>query len=344
MKIIVTGGYGFIGVNLINQLLLNKNNYILNIDYLNYVSAKNYKFHKFNNHSRYHFSKLDLSNKKKLTDVISKFQPNIIFHLAAESHVDKSIDDPYNFFLKNISSSLSLFEVCKTYIDSYKINKNFKIIHLSTDEIYGSITGNKHSSEKSRFNPSSPYSSSKASVHLMAHSWYTTFGLPINIAIASNNYGPYQHPEKLIPNVINRIINGLPIQLYGNGKNIRNWTYVEDTVKALISIMKFKEVGQEFNIASDQLVSNFDVIQYIMNDNNISKKYQKQHIEYIADRPGHDFRYSLSSKKFNMTFNKELSIDFKNGIKKTIKWYLENNDWLKIINKNFKFIREGTIE
>lgn len=343
MKIIVTGGYGFIGVNLINKLLLNKSYHILNIDYLNYVSSKNFKFHRFNNYSMYKFSKFDLSNKKKLKDTIFKFKPNIIFHLAAESHVDKSIDDPYNFFLKNIKASLSLFDVCKTYIDTFKIKNNFRIIHLSTDEIYGSISGNKCSIEKSRINPSSPYSSSKASAHLMALSWHITYGLPINIAIASNNYGPYQHPEKLIPNVINRVINGLPIQLYGNGKNIRNWTYVEDTVNALILIMKFKGVGQEFNIASNQLVSNINVIKHIINDKNISKKYQKQHIEYIIDRPGHDFRYSLSSKKFKITFNKELRIGFENGIKKTINWYLKNHNWTKITNRNFKFIREGTV-
>ena len=333
-NIIVTGGLGFIGSNLI-ELLLNKNFKVINIDKITYSSSfYNTRLFKKN----YVFIKCDINNNRKLNFIFNKYKPLGIFNLAAETHVDRSIDDPRSFINSNIVGVYNLLECFKKY--SLK-NKKVRLIHVSTDEVYGDIlTG--RSSEKYPYKPSSPYAASKASADHLVYSYVRTYGIPAIITNCSNNYGPKQHPEKLIPKLIYNILKNKNLPIYGNGKNSREWIYVKDHCEALLKVLKKGKVGEFYNIGSNKNLNNLEICKSLLK---ISKKKIKigtnVKIKFINDRPGHDTRYALDSKKIQKKLRWKIKVNFKEGLEKTFLWYLENNNYYKSILKDDIIMRLG---
>ena len=325
--IIVTGGLGFIGSNLI-KILNKKNFFIINIDKAAYASnfknipenIKNYKFYKE-----------DINNKSFLIKILKKYNPSKIFNLAAESHVDRSIDNPKNFIKSNITGVFSLLEAIRTY------KKKIKLIHISTDEVYGDIKKNYKSKETDSYNPSSPYSSSKAAGDLLIRSYIRTYNLPAIITNCCNNFGPNQYPEKLIPTIIYNIINQRPIPIYGAGKNIREWIYVKDHCNALIKISNKGIVGENYNIGSGKVLNNIEITKKIIFL--FKKKYKnflfKSYISFVKDRPGHDQRYCLDSTKIKTKLKIKIKSNLDKKIEETIDWY--KNRFEENFFKNDKF-------
>ena len=327
-KIIVTGGLGFIGSNLI-ELLLKKKFKVINIDKVSY-SSNFYNTKEYNKNKNYKFIKCNLGNQKKLLDIFKKYKPNCIFNLAAETHVDRSIDGPKNFIDSNIYGVFSLLETCKKFL---KIKKNFKLIHISTDEVYGDIPKGK-SKETDKYKPSSPYAASKASSDHLVFSYIRTFNIPAIITNCSNNYGPKQHPEKLIPKIIYNILHNKVLPIYGKGLNIREWIYVEDHCDALLKIFQKGKLGNFYNIGSNINLKNKDLVKKILKVTKLKIKIGKNvKIKFVKDRPGHDVRYSLNSSKINKNINWKSKTSLNEGLKKTISWYLNNISFYSAINK-----------
>jgi dTDP-glucose 4,6-dehydratase len=326
-KVIVTGGLGFIGSNLI-KILNQKKFFIINIDKVSYASNKkniptniqNYKFYKEN-----------INNKNFIIRILEKYRPSLVFNLAAETHVDKSIDGPKSFINSNILGVFNLLEAIRMY------NKKLKLINVSTDEVYGDI--NKLSSkENNAYNPSSPYSASKASGDLLIKSYIRTYNLPAVITNCCNNYGPNQYPEKLIPTIIYKIIRNETIPIYGNGKNVREWMHVNDHCEALIKIAIKGKIGESYNIGSGVKIQNIELMNKIISIFKKINTNQKNKINFhfVKDRPGHDFRYSLNSSKLKTELKWKCKINFNEGLKDTINWYIDkfNKNFFK--NKDFK--------
>ena len=334
-KIIVTGGLGFIGSNLID-LLIKKKFKVINLDKVSYSSnfynVKNYKNSKF-----YKFYKVDINNKKKITKIFLKEKPIAIFNLAAETHVDRSIDGPYPFIKNNILGIYNLLEATKVY---FKINKKFKLIHISTDEVFGDILRNR-SNEDYPYKPSSPYAASKASSDHLVYSYFKTYNLPIIITNCSNNYGPKQHPEKLIPKMIYNIMKNKDLPIYGKGTNSREWIYVEDHCEALLDVFKKGKIGNFYNIGSNEDLNNLNVCKKLLK---IGKKIDinnKSKVKLVKDRPGHDNRYALNSNKIKKELKWKKKTNFSEGIKKTFIWYLNNLEYFKSIKKKDIITRLG---
>ena len=326
-KIIVTGGLGFIGSNLI-KLLIEKNFYVINIDKVSY-SSNFYNVKDFQKNKNYKFIKCDILNKNKISKILKKEKPDALFNLAAESHVDRSIESPYPFIKNNIVGVFNLLESVKCY---YKSNKKFKFIHISTDEVYGDIIKGR-TKEAHPYKPSSPYAASKASSDHLVYSYYHTYKMPVIITNCSNNYGPKQHPEKLIPKLIYNIINDIDLPIYGDGKNSREWIYVEDHCAALIEVFKKGKIGEFYNIGSNENINNIMICSKLIK---IFKKFNhknKSKIIFIKDRPGHDRRYALNSNKIidKLKWSRKIKID--NGLEKTVRWYLQNKLYFKMLNK-----------
>ena len=318
-RIIVTGGLGFIGSNLIG-LLLKKKFQIINIDKITY-SSNFYNTREYKNNKNYKFIRCDLNNKSKLQKILNKFKPAGIFNLAAETHVDRSIDGPENFIKSNILGVFSLLEVFKKYS---KKNSKSKLIHISTDEVYGDILKGR-SDEDYAYKPSSPYAASKASSDHLVYSYVRTYKIPAIITNCSNNYGPKQHPEKLLPKLIYNIIKNKNLPIYGKGLNSREWIYVTDHCEALIKIFQKGKLGNFYNIGSNINKTNIEITKYLLK---IAKKNIKigknVKINFVKDRPGHDVRYALNSKKIAKEIKWKPKINLENGINLTIKWYLSN--------------------
>ena len=326
--IVVTGGLGFIGSNLIN-ILSKKKHFIINIDKVSYAS--NFK-NISNNIKNYKFYRQNINDQIFIKKILNKYNPSLIFNLAAETHVDRSIDDPKQFIDSNIYGVFNLLEALR------KSKKKIKLIHVSTDEVYGDIIKNKNSKETDPYNPSSPYSASKASSDLLIKSYVRTYKIPAIITNCCNNYGPNQYPEKLIPTIIYKIINKKPIPIYGNGKNIREWIHVEDHCDALIKISEKGIIGENYNIGSGIKLNNIDIVKKIISSFekiNINLA-TKANLFFVKDRPGHDFRYSLNSSKIKKNLKWECKYNFNEGINKTIIWYIDkyNKNFFK--NKNFQ--------
>ena len=327
-KIIVTGGLGFIGSNLIEELL-NKNYKILNIDKITY-SSNFYNTLEFKSNKNYKFYKCDLNNYKKLEFIINKFKPTYIFNLAAETHVDRSIDDPKVFINSNILGVFNLLEIFKKFSKKFK---KTRLIHISTDEVYGDILSGR-SNEKSPYKPSSPYAASKAASDHLIYSYVRTYKIPAIITNCSNNYGPKQHPEKFIPKLIYNIINNKNLPIYGNGKNSREWIYVKDHCNALIKISKKGKIGEFYNIGTNNNLSNIQICQALLKIiKNKIKIGSNVKIKFIKDRPGHDFRYALNSQKIKKNLKWSAKKNLISGLKDTINWYLNNNSYYKNLSK-----------
>jgi dTDP-glucose 4,6-dehydratase len=327
-KIIVTGGLGFIGSNLIN--ILQKKYFIINVDKVNYASnhnnidpyIKNYKFYK-----------QDINNKIFIKNILKKYKPSIIFNLAAETHVDRSIDGPREFIESNIIGVFNLLEAIRGY------NKKIKLIHVSTDEVYGDLKKKYKSKEEDAYNPSSPYSASKASGDLLIKSYIRTYKVPAVITNCCNNFGPNQYPEKLIPTIIYKILNKKSIPIYGKGENIREWIYVKDHCDALIKVAEKGVIGENYNIGSGITLNNIQIAKKIISifkNINYDRKV-KSKILFVKDRPGHDLRYCLNSSKIRNELKWKYKSNFDQRINETIIWYIDKfrNNYFK--NKNFKY-------
>jgi len=335
-KVILTGGLGFIGSNLV-ELLIKKNFYVINLDKISY-SSNFYNVKDFKKNKNYKFIKCDINNKSKIYKILKKEKPSALFNLAAESHVDRSIDSPYSFIKNNIIGVFNLLEAVKNY---YNDNKKFKLIHISTDEVYGDIIKGR-TKENYPYRPSSPYAASKASSDHLVYSYYHTYKLPIIITNCSNNYGPKQHPEKLIPKIIYNIINNIDIPIYGDGKNSREWIYVKDHCYALLDVLKKGKIGEFYNIGSNENINNIDICKKLFK---VFKKFNlksKSKIKFINDRPGHDRRYALNSNKIikGLKWKRKIKID--EGLNQTVKWYLENKLYFKTLKKSDITKRFGT--
>ena len=328
-KIIVTGGLGFIGSNLI-ELLLKKNYSVVNIDKINYSSSF-YNTLEFVKNSKYKFIKCDINNKTKLSQIIFKYKPVCIFNLAAETHVDRSIDSPENFIKSNILGVFNLLEVFKKYS---KKNRKTRLVHISTDEVYGDILkGRSH--EKFPYKPSSPYAASKASSDHLVFSYVRTFKIPAIITNCSNNYGPKQHPEKLIPKLIYNILNNKSLPIYGNGKNSREWIYVKDHCEALVKVFQKGKIGEFYNIGSNKNLNNIEICKALIKvAKNAIPIGSNIKIQFVKDRPGHDIRYAIDSKKILRKLKWKTKVSFEKGLKKTFLWYLNNSDYYKSISKS----------
>ena len=328
-KIIVTGGSGFIGSNLVN-FLIKKNCFVINIDKLTY-SSNTYNNKKIKS-KNYKFIKLDINKKDKLIKIIKNYKPKAIFNIAAETHVDRSIDNPEEFIKTNINGTFNLLESLR-FLKSKGIKT--KLIHISTDEVYGDIKRTYRSNEKDRYEPSSPYSASKASEDHLVKSYIRTYSLNAVISNCCNNYGPYQFPEKLIPKMILNVFNNKELPIYAKGKNSREWIHVQDHCIALFKLYLKGKSGESYNVGSGVNLTNLQVVNKILE---ICKKLKikikpNTRIKFVADRPGHDFRYALNNRKIYKKLKWKPKIDFNNGLRETIEWYLKNKLFVKQISK-----------
>jgi len=338
-KFIVTGGSGFIGSNLI-KFLLSKNYFVINVDNLSY-SANSYNLRKISKNKNYKFFQTDINNQNQMLKILNKFKPVCIFNLAAETHVDRSIDSPKNFIKSNILGVFNLLETLRKYIRKNK--KKIKLIHISTDEVYGDIKMKKRSDESFAYNPSSPYSASKASADHLIKSFVRTYKLPAIISNCCNNYGPGQFPEKLIPKLIYNILKNKPLPIYGKGKNSREWMHVFDHCKALLKIFNKGKIGESYNIGSNENLKNIDIAKKLLRiaKNKSLNISTKSKIKFVKDRPGHDFRYALNSNKIYKKLRWKSEINLHSGLSQTFDWYMKNIIFFKTISKKLYINRLG---
>ena len=332
MKVLVTGGAGFIGSAMIRYLLSNTDHIVINVDKLTYAGQLS-SLESVSSSSRYHFEKIDITDNKKISQVFNDYKPDAVIHFAAESHVDRSIDKPSAFIDTNIMGTYVLLEeALKLYLGLNADKKNkFKFHHISTDEVFGSLTDKGYFTEESPYRPNSPYSASKASSDHLVRAWHETYGLPVITTNCSNNYGPYQFPEKLIPTLILNAIAGKKLPIYGDGGNVRDWLHVEDHVEAILRVLSDGIVGNVYNIGGNAEKTNLEVANAVCAslDNAKPKKagsYREQ-ITFVEDRPGHDRRYAIDFTKIKTELGWKPKMSFEAGIDRTVKWYLDNINW-----------------
>lgn len=330
MNILVTGGAGFIGSNFIKYMLSKYDYTIVNLDLLTYAgNLQNLK--DIDHEERYHFVKGDICDRDLLTKLFHQYNIQAVIHFAAESHVDKSINEPEIFLKTNVFGTQALLDTAKHYWKVHKLDKycteykdDVKFIQISTDEVYGALGKEGYFTEKTNLSPNSPYSASKASADLMVRAYYETYKLPAVITRCSNNYGPYQYPEKLIPLVISQALNNLPIPVYGDGKQVRDWLYVEDHCSAIDSVFHKGRIGEVYNIGGNNEWENIIIAKKILNYLNISESL----LSFVEDRLGHDRRYAIDNAKITSELDWSPSNNFNNGLEKTIQWYLQNTAWM----------------
>jgi dTDP-glucose 4,6-dehydratase len=335
MKIFVTGGAGFIGSAVIRHLINFTSDEVVNIDKLTYAGNLE-SLASVSDNQRYHFEQVDICDASRIDELFIKYRPDAVMHLAAESHVDRSIDGPAAFIETNIIGTYILLEAARKYwlmLDETE-KKNFRFHHISTDEVYGSLGKEGFFTEESRYEPNSPYSASKASSDHLVRAWKATYGLPTIITNCSNNYGPYQFPEKLIPLVILNAIEGKDLPVYGKGDQIRDWLYVDDHARALYKVVTEGAVGETYNIGGHNEKTNLEVVhtlcsmldELLPNHPGGINKYSEL-ITHVADRPGHDLRYAIDSTKTKQKLGWVPDETFETGIRKTVEWYLANAEW-----------------
>ncbi len=347
--ILVTGGAGFIGSALIRNLIINTNYNIINVDSLTY--AGNLESIPSNIISeKYHFIKCDICENELVSNIFNKYKPNLVFHLAAESHVDRSIDSPEIFLKTNILGTYNLLNASRGLLDQQKKEFPFRFHHISTDEVYGDLLDEESLfNENTPYSPSSPYSASKASSDHIVRAWGRTYGIPYSISNCSNNYGPYQFPEKLIPHMIINALEGRKLPIYGDGTQIRDWLYIDDHIRAMYKVATSSRVGETYNIGGHNEITNIEIVKRICKilDEKITNKPAGistfgNLIEFVKDRPGHDKRYAIDSSKIKKELEWSPIETFETGLKKTVLWYLKNKSWWKnIISGEYKLKRIG---
>lgn len=340
MNILITGGAGFIGSAVIRHVIENTEHDILNVDKLTYAGNLE-SLISISNNERYQFSQTDICDRAKLDQLFVEFQPDVVMHLAAESHVDRSITGSAAFIETNILGTYHLLEAARHYWNSLADIKKvaFRFHHISTDEVYGDLEGTTDLfTEQTSYSPSSPYSASKASSDHLVRAWHRTYGLPVIVTNCSNNYGPYHFPEKLIPLIILNALQGKPLPIYGNGQQIRDWLFVEDHARALVKVVCEGAVGETYNIGGHNEKTNLEVVyqicellnEFVPNKPNDIKQYSDL-ITYVKDRPGHDIRYAIDASKIKKELGWVPQESFETGLRKTIEWYLNNQEWVSHI-------------
>ncbi len=338
MKILITGGAGFIGSALIRHLMNNTKHVVVNIDKLTYAGNLE-SLKSVEDNPRYHFIKADICDSTKVNQILQKHEPDAIMHLAAESHVDRSIDGPADFIETNIVGTYTLVEAARNYWQSQSSDKKaqFRFHHISTDEVYGDLPNDGSLfTEQTSYSPSSPYSASKASSDHIVRAWHRTYGLPVIVTNCSNNYGPYHFPEKLIPLVTLNALEGKPLPVYGDGKQVRDWLFVEDHARALLTVVENGKIGETYNIGGHNEQENIYVVKSICNildELNPKKPHEINHysdlITFVKDRPGHDLRYAIDASKIERELGWKPKETFESGLRKTVQWYLDNQDWCR---------------
>jgi len=353
-KLLITGGAGFIGSAVIRHIINNTDHSAINVDKLTY-SGNLESLESVEGDTRYAFEQVDICDADEIKRVFNEYQPDIVMHLAAESHVDRSIDSPGEFIQTNIVGTYVLLEQAKAYWSGLDVDKKKSFIfhHVSTDEVYGDLEGaNDLFTEETSYAPSSPYSAAKASSDHLVRAWRRTFGLPTLITNCSNNYGPYQFPEKLIPLIILNALEGKDLPIYGNGKQIRDWLYVDDHARALLHVALTGNIGETYNIGGHNEMQNIEVVKTICSklDELVPSKHDgikqyEQLITYVDDRVGHDVRYAIDATKIADKLNWTPDETFETGIKKTVEWYLRNNNWCdRVKDGSYQGERLGVIK
>ena len=340
MKIFVTGGAGFIGGNFVLKQVIQEGNEVLNFDKLTYAGNLDTLKSVIGN-DKYQFIQGDICQRSTVKNALSQFQPNVIINFAAESHVDRSIDGPFEFIQTNIVGTAVLLDEANNYYKTLtgEMKAGFRFLHVSTDEVFGSLGDDDYFTENTAYDPSSPYSASKASSDHLVRAWSRTFGLPILITNCSNNYGPYQFPEKLIPLMILNCLQEKNLPIYGKGDNVRDWLFVEDHCDAIYSVLSSGKLGETYNIGGNNEIQNIDIVKIICEKmDEYSPRKQggnyEELITYVTDRPGHDFRYAIDASKISNELGWQPKENFETGIEKTIRWYLENREWWQAIQDN----------
>lgn len=337
MKILITGGAGFIGSALIRHIIKNTKDSVINIDKLTYAGNLN-SLDSISDSERYRFHQVDICDSTAINNILTSEQPDCIMHLAAESHVDRSIDGPSEFIQTNIVGTFNLLDCALRYFQQLEGNRkdSFRFHHISTDEVYGDLDADGYFTEQTAYQPSSPYSASKASSDHLVRAWQRTYGLPTVITNCSNNYGPFHFPEKLIPLVILNALEGKPLPVYGNGSQIRDWLYVDDHARALHLVVNEGAVGETYNIGGHNEHTNLDVVESLCDllEELAPKKpsglgYYRDLITFVDDRPGHDVRYAIDAAKIQRDLNWAPQESFTSGLRKTVEWYLANLEWCK---------------
>lgn len=351
MKILVTGGAGFIGSAVIRHIINNTTDSVVNVDKLTYAGNLE-SLEDISNDNRYNFEHVDICNRTEMDRVFAKHKPHVVMHLAAESHVDRSIDGPAAFIETNIFGTYTLLEAARSYWNELdkESKQAFRFHHISTDEVYGDLEGTSDLfTEMTPYEPSSPYSASKASSDHLVRAWLRTYGLPTIVTNCSNNYGPYHFPEKLIPLMILNALDGKALPVYGDGMQIRDWLYVEDHAKALYKVATQGDVGETYNIGGHNEKANIEVVKTICsileelvpNKPSGVAKYLDL-ITYVADRPGHDVRYAIDASKIERELGWKPEETFESGIRKTVEWYLQNNTWwARVLDGSYSLERLG---
>ncbi len=351
MKLLITGGAGFIGSAVVREALMNQGYKVINVDCLTYAGNLN-SLSSCSDHPNYSFEKVNICDSSALKKVFNEHKPDAIMHLAAESHVDRSIDSPAKFINTNIIGTYTLLEVARNYFDKLMRNKKskFRFHHISTDEVYGDLVRSKDPfTEQTAYSPSSPYSASKAASDHLVRSWGRTYGLPIVVSNCSNNYGPFHFPEKLIPHVILNAIHGRSLPIYGDGMQIRDWLYVEDHAKALLKVVTEGRIGETYNIGGHNEKTNLEVVDAICNlleelaPNKPSGLINyKDLITFVKDRPGHDMRYAIDASKIERDLGWVPDETFETGLRKTVQWYLDNSVWWqRVMSGDYRLERLG---
>jgi dTDP-glucose 4,6-dehydratase len=329
----VTGGAGFVGSAVIRHLIGCTDNIVVNVDKLTYAGNLE-SLAPVKSEARYHFERVDICDAPNVNRLFSKYCPDAIMHLAAESHVDRSIDGPERFVETNVVGTFNLLEAARGYLEKRGETERaaFRFLHVSTDEVYGSLGAAGYFTEKAPYRPNSPYSASKASADHMVRAWHHTYGLPALITNSSNNYGPYQYPEKLIPVLIRNALAGKPLPIYGKGKNVRDWLFVDDHAEALIRVLCEGSIGEMYNIGGNEERTNNEIARALcaLLDELAPHSAHVPHaqlIDFVPDRPGHDLRYAIDAKKIRAALGWEPRETLKTGLRKTVKWYLDNPGW-----------------
>ncbi|HEY5551890.1 MAG TPA: dTDP-glucose 4,6-dehydratase [Opitutaceae bacterium] len=348
MKILITGGAGFIGSNLVHHLIATTEHTVLNVDKLTYAGNR-HSLDDLAGNPRYQFAQVDLCDAAALGKLFAEFQPAWVMHLAAETHVDRSIDGPGAFIQTNVVGTFALLQAARVHFDKLTdaARDAFRFLHVSTDEVYGSLGAAGLFTERTPYDPHSPYSASKAASDHLARAWADTYRLPVLVTNCSNNYGPYQFPEKLIPVVILKALRGDPIPVYGRGENVRDWLYVVDHADALHTVVSVGKVGETYNIGGNNELRNIDLVRLLcglldeLKPRADGKSYADQ-ITFVTDRPGHDLRYAIDASKIKRELGWTPKQDHTSGFRKTVRWYLDNQPWWQaILDGSYKLERLG---